>query len=69
MTSFTTYLRHLPAAPVAGAVTRALDTLLAWHERTVDRRRLAELDDRMLADMGLDRATAIGEAEKPFWRP
>jgi uncharacterized protein YjiS (DUF1127 family) len=29
---------------------------------------LATLDDRMLADIGVERATAFCEAEKPFWR-
>jgi len=49
-------------------VARALDTLLAWQSRAAERRQLAELSDRELFDMGLDRATAIGEAGKPFWR-
>lgn len=70
MTGFVTHLRSLPAAAsTTGAVARALDMLLAWQERANDRRRLFELSDHELADMGLDRATAIGEADKPFWRP
>ena len=32
------------------------------------RRQLAEMDDRMLRDIGLDRATAAHEAEQPIWR-
>ncbi|MBM3646250.1 MAG: DUF1127 domain-containing protein [Alphaproteobacteria bacterium] len=31
------------------------------------RRQLAELDDRLLRDIGLDRATARREADKGFW--
>ncbi len=69
MTSFVTNLRSLPAVSATGAVARALDVLLAWQERATERRRLTELSDHELADMGLDRATAIGEADKPFWRP
>lgn len=69
MTSLTTYFRSLPVAPAAGAVSRAVDVLLAWHERALQRHQLAEMDERMLADIGIDRAAAIGEAEKPFWRP
>lgn len=40
-----------------------------WGERASQRRALAGLDDRALQDIGLSRATALGEAEKPFWRP
>ena len=39
-----------------------------WAERAAQRRALASLDDRTLQDIGVSRATAIGEAEKPFWR-
>lgn len=69
MTSFVTHLRSVPAVSATGAVARALDMLLAWQERATERRRLSELSDHELADIGLDRATAIGEADKPFWRP
>ena len=47
---------------------RAMDVLLAWQDRASERRRLAELDDRMLHDVGIDRATADAETFKPFWR-
>lgn len=69
MTSFVTHLRSLPSIPGPGIVSRALDVVLAWQERASERRRLFELSDHELCDMGLDRATAIGEADKPFWRP
>jgi uncharacterized protein YjiS (DUF1127 family) len=39
-----------------------------WLDRSRQRRRLGELDDRMLRDIGLTRADAWAEAEKPFWR-
>jgi uncharacterized protein YjiS (DUF1127 family) len=29
---------------------------------------LATFDDRALADIGVERATALLESEKPFWR-
>jgi uncharacterized protein YjiS (DUF1127 family) len=32
------------------------------------RRRLLNLDDRMLRDVGISRAEVHGEAAKPFWR-
>ena len=44
-----------------------LTTVLEWQERARQRRRLAELDDRMLRDIGLSRADVGREVEKPFW--
>ena len=41
---------------------------LAWIERSRQRRALAELDDRLLRDIGLTRAEARVEATQPFWR-
>lgn len=54
---------------IPGAWTRAFETLLVWQERAVERRRLFDLDQRMLRDIGLTRAEAEREAAKPFWRP
>lgn len=42
--------------------------LRLWLHRRRSRRHLAMLDDRMLADIGLDRYMAAQEASKPFWR-
>ena len=47
---------------------RAVDVVLVWHQRARQRRQLLELSDQMLRDIGISRADAIGEAEKPFWR-
>ncbi|MDP6602870.1 MAG: DUF1127 domain-containing protein [Rhodospirillales bacterium] len=57
-----------PARHVA-APARAADTIFEWYDRARQRHRLAALDARMLADIGVTRAAAISEAEKPFWRP
>jgi len=46
----------------------ALRRLTQWRQRTRDRARLAELDDRMLADIGITRAQAEFLINKPFWR-
>lgn len=50
------------------AVRRAADALLGWHERARQRQALAELNDHMLADIGLSRADIWIETQKPFWR-
>jgi uncharacterized protein YjiS (DUF1127 family) len=38
-----------------------------WWERAVARRRLAEMEDYMLMDIGLNKVEAAAEAKKPFW--
>lgn len=40
-----------------------------WHDRALTRRQLAEMDDRLLKDIGLTRLDAEQEYTKPFWRP
>ncbi|KAA0010229.1 DUF1127 domain-containing protein [Billgrantia pellis] len=37
-------------------------------QRHHSRRRLVDLDQHLLDDVGLDRPTAQREARKPFWR-
>ena len=44
-----------------------LSLLLTWQTRATERRALRELDDRLLADVGLTRAQACAEAAKSFW--
>lgn len=39
----------------------------AWR-RYQSRRRIAQLDSRMLKDVGISFAEAEAEANKPFWR-
>jgi len=55
----------LSLSSLASLAAAALD---GWSERAQGRRRLAALDDRMLADIGISRADAEREASKPFWR-
>jgi uncharacterized protein YjiS (DUF1127 family) len=43
--------------------------LLLFHERARQRQALRALDDRLLKDIGVSRADAEREANKPFWRP
>jgi uncharacterized protein YjiS (DUF1127 family) len=44
-------------------------TLGRWTALYRQRHHLAELDDRMLRDIGLSRGDVQIEIEKPFWRP
>jgi uncharacterized protein YjiS (DUF1127 family) len=50
------------------APARVAAACAAWHERARQRSALMELSDYMLCDIGVSRAAAIDEAEKPFWR-
>ena len=47
---------------------RVAARLLRLYDRQLQRRVLLELDDRMLADIGLKREQAQTEGRKPFWR-
>ncbi len=59
--------RHRPArraARRAGGIAGVLFAVLALAR---SRRALAELDDHMLADIGVTREAAGREAARPFW--
>lgn len=45
-----------------------LRLVLTWQSRAADRHRLAEMDDRLLSDIGITRGQAMAESRKPFWR-
>lgn len=50
------------------AAARVVAGFHEWRRRAKDRARLAALDDRMLADIGISRAEAQFLSGKPFWR-
>ena len=61
-------------APVVGVIaylSSAYKTIVGklaeWQDRAEYRRHLAELDDRLLRDIGLSRYDVQREAAKPFW--
>jgi uncharacterized protein YjiS (DUF1127 family) len=54
-------------ALLAGAVAVGFEHVVTRAELAKSRRQLAQLDDRLLRDIGLDRATARFEATKGFW--
>jgi uncharacterized protein YjiS (DUF1127 family) len=47
---------------------RLVARLLRLYDRQQQRRVLLELDDHMLADIGLTREQAETEGRRPFWR-
>ena len=52
---------------IAGTVVVGVEALLTRAELSRSRRQLAELDDRLLRDIGLDRGKARYEATKGVW--
>lgn len=54
-------------ALLAGTVVVGVEALLTRAELSRSRRQLAELDDRLLRDIGLDRGKARFEASRGFW--
>jgi uncharacterized protein YjiS (DUF1127 family) len=52
---------------IAGALAGGVLTLVNWQERARARRQLAELDDRLLRDLGLTRGDVYKESRKHFW--
>jgi len=55
-------------ASLGRMLLRTPETLSLWYERSRQRRQLARMDDRLLRDIGLDRASAMEEVSKPFWQ-
>ncbi len=53
---------------IAWETARVWRSIVLWHCRAHQRRALAELDDRLLDDIGVDRASARQEAVKQFWQ-
>jgi len=54
-------------ALMAGAVVVGVEAVMTRAELARSRRQLAELDERLLRDIGLDRGAARHEATKSFW--
>jgi uncharacterized protein YjiS (DUF1127 family) len=58
------------AAPrgIVRLLKAAINRLAEWRERSEQRKHLAGMNERMLKDVGISRADAAREANKPFWR-
>jgi uncharacterized protein YjiS (DUF1127 family) len=54
-------------ALLGGVVAVGLEKVMTRAEIARSRRQLAQLDERLLRDIGLDRATARHEADRGFW--
>jgi uncharacterized protein YjiS (DUF1127 family) len=57
-----------PWAKADTAAGNIVTRLMVWHDRARERRALLGLNDMQLSDIGISRADAGGEGEKPFWR-
>lgn len=58
----------MPRNPSLHDQTRASGCWLLFQRQLSTRRSLLELSDEELADIGLDRLTALHEAHRPWWR-
>lgn len=59
-----------PLSPDRSASELVMNTIARldlWMSRAKQRRALAELDDRLLADVGIGRAEAARECGEMFW--
>lgn len=62
---FALLVKAVPDA--ASTLHRVVRQVLRWWQLARQRRRLAALDECALKDLGLSRADAIQESERPFW--
>jgi len=53
---------------IEGAAATVSKTLKTWSVRSQDRRHLAQMNDRLLADIGLSRSDIAIEVNKFFWQ-
>ena len=52
---------------VGSGANGRLELLVTWYQRHRQRHQLHQLEDHLLADIGLSREQALAEARKPFW--
>ena len=52
----------------SSVLIRIVDGVFDWMDRARQRRHLAELDDRLLRDIGISRAEVDAEISRPVWR-
>jgi uncharacterized protein YjiS (DUF1127 family) len=54
-------------ALIAGTIVVGVEAVMTRAELRKSRRQLAELDDRLLRDIGVDRSRARFEVDKGYW--
>jgi uncharacterized protein YjiS (DUF1127 family) len=52
---------------IGSILKRIGDTIIRWDQLSEQRRQLREMDDRLLADIGLSQADVSRVADKRFW--
>lgn len=57
---------HGPGATTLGR--SLIGRIATWRARSIGRRELIAMDERMLKDIGVSPSVAYAEAMKPFWR-
>ena len=63
------YLQTATPLPLTAELAVSVAVVLTkWSRRQRTRRALAQLDDHLLRDVGLDRRTAHIEARRMFWQ-
>jgi len=66
--AFTPFAAAAAVRPMRFRLERPARLLAVWCRRRRQRIDLGELDDRLLADIGVKPALARHESRKPFWR-
>jgi uncharacterized protein YjiS (DUF1127 family) len=61
-------LGYQPIRAAVAALRRLRENVVYWRAQQRARAQLLSLDERGLKDIGISRAQAQFEAEKPFWR-
>lgn len=60
-------IRRLRAV-LGAAFVRTVEYIISWRECARSRRQLADRNDHMLQDIGIDRATVEDDRTSSFWR-
>ena len=69
MTTFNRSIRNpLVGLSSRGAIVDPIATVRVWSARWIQRRRLAELTETQLRDIGVSAGAARRETIKPFWQ-
>ena len=68
MVDLTLHSTLRPARPQPAFLSGLTGLLATWRRRARERHELAQLDGRVLRDLGVSASEVAFEANKPFWR-